>query len=78
MALVAFDLLLIVVLTTALRMTVVSNFWIALAAVTIGCHILGLSVGGSAASAVFSRMFRTPPPEPEVAETTQEAAVEPA
>jgi transcriptional regulator with XRE-family HTH domain len=78
LALVGFDFLLIVVLTTALRMTVLANFWMALAGVTIGCHVLGLALGGSAASAVFARMFRSASPDPETAETTQEAAVEPA
>ena len=77
-SLIAFDLLLIVVLTTALRMTVLSNFWMALAGVTLGCHLLGLAAGSSAASAVFARMFRTPAPDPEAAEAAQEAAIEPA
>jgi transcriptional regulator with XRE-family HTH domain len=76
--LIVLDLLLIVVLTTALRMTVVANVWMALAVVTIGCHILGLMIGGSAASAVFARLFGSAPPEPVAAETNQEAAVEPA
>lgn len=78
MALVAFDLLLIGVLATALRMTVMANTWMALAVVTIGCHALGLAVGGSAASTVFARLFRSAPPEPVPAEAAQEAAVEPA
>ena len=77
-SLIAFDLLLIVVLTTALRITVVTNFWMALAGVTIVCHFLGLAAGGSAASAVFARMFRPPTPDPEAAEAAQEAAIEPA
>lgn len=78
LALVAFDLLLIGVLATALRMTVMANSWMALAVVTIGCHVLGLAVGGSAASAVFARLFRSAPPVPVPAEAAQEAAVEPA
>lgn len=78
LALVALDFLLIVVLSTALRMTVVADFWMALAGVTLGCHALGLALGGSAAAGIFARMFRSAPPEPVVSETTQEAAVEPA
>ena len=76
--LIALDLLLIVVLTTALRMTVMANVWMALAVVTIGCHILGLTIGGSPASAAFARLFGSAPTEPIAAETNQEAAVEPA
>ena len=73
-ALVALDVLLIVVLAAALRMTVVADFWMALAGVTIACHSLAVAAGGRGAADLFAGIFR-PPPEPVAEEAPQESAV---
>jgi len=72
--LVVLDCVLVVVVAAALRFTVVSNFWIALGAVTIVLHSLSVAAGGRAASVLFAQLFRTPPPEPVVAETQESFA----
>ena len=74
-ALVVLDILLVLVLATALKMTVVADFWMALAAVTLGCHSLTVAVGGRAAAGVFARAFRAAPPETVATETSQEPAL---
>lgn len=73
-AVVALDLLLIVLLSSALRMTLVADFWMALAGVTVACHALGLAGGGSGAAGIFARIFRSAP-DPAPAETHRESAV---
>ena len=74
--LVVLDCILVIVLAAALRFTVVSNFWIALGAVTVVLHSLSVAAGGRAAADLFAQLFRTPPPEPVVAENAQESFVE--
>ena len=72
-AVVGLDLLLISVLSSALWMTVVPDFWMALAGVAVTCHAIGVAVGGSAAG-LFASILRSNP-DPAPAETPQESAV---
>jgi transcriptional regulator with XRE-family HTH domain len=60
-ALVLLDFLLIFVLAAALRITIVANFWMALAGVAIACHSLALAAGGRGAADIFAGIFRTQP-----------------
>ena len=72
-AVIALDLLLIGVLSSTLWMTVVPDFWMALAGVAITCHAIGLAGAGSAAGLFASILRGNPDPAP--AETPQESAV---
>jgi transcriptional regulator with XRE-family HTH domain len=72
-AVAALDLLLIGVLSLALWMTVIADFWMALAGVAITCHAIGLA-GGVSAVGLFASILRNNP-DPTPAETPQEAAV---
>lgn len=68
-ALVLLDCLLMLVLATALRMTIVPSFWMALAGVALGCHVLALAAGGLGAAGLFARVFRAQPePDPEASQ----------
>jgi transcriptional regulator with XRE-family HTH domain len=73
-ALVSLDLVLMLILATALRMTVVGNVWMALGGVTLVCQSLGLAAGGRSAADLFAWISRTPP-APVAEEAPQESPV---